>query len=130
VTAVSYSLEFRGYATPLDPGVLLGRGSAPSDDGCEALLETRVTLVGEDGFEQLGTISFGNGDAVRFRSRGLGVLSNGDDVRHGTAICDVESGCGRFAGAGGRITTSFLVSATGELTEDQLARIVLPEAEP
>jgi hypothetical protein len=119
----SYSLEFRGYATPLDPGVLIGRGSAPREDGGEALLETRVTLVGSDGFEQLGTISFGNGDAVRFRSRGLGVLADESGVRHGTAICDIESGCGRFEGAGGRITTSFLVSPTGELTDHHEAVI-------
>lgn len=123
MAAESYSLEFRGYATPLDPGVLIARGSAPNDGG-EALLETRVTFVGEDGFEQLGTISFGNGDAVRFRSRGLGVLSDGPEFRHGTAICDVESGCGRFEGAGGRITTSFLVSPTGELTDHQQGVIV------
>lgn len=119
MSALSYSFEFRGYATPLEPGVLIGRGRAPRDEGGEALLETRVTLVGEDGFEQLGTISFGNGDAVRFRSRGLGVISTDPDVRHGTAICDIESGCGRFEGAAGRITTSFIVSATGELTDHQ-----------
>lgn len=123
MAALSYSLEFRGYATPLDPGVLIGRGSAPQDGGSEALLETRVTLVGEDGFEQLGTISFGNGDAVRFRSRGLGVLGGIDRVRHGTAICDIESGCGRFEGAAGRITTSFFVSETGELTDHHEAVI-------
>ena len=123
MTPVSYSLEFRGHATPLDPGVLIGRASAPRDEGGEASLETRVTFIGEDGFEQLGTISFGNGDAVRFRSRGLGVLADAAGLRHGTAICDIESGCGRFEGAAGRITTSFLVSATGELTDHHEAVI-------
>ena len=121
---LSYALEFRGYATPLDPGVLIGRGCAPSGEGGEALLETRTTLVGDDGFEQLGTISFGNGDAVRFRSRGLGVLADDNaGTRHGTAICDIESGCGRFEGAAGRITTSFLVSPSGELTDRHQAVI-------
>ena len=68
-----YSLEFRGHATALAPEVLVTRASAPCEDG-EALLETRVTLLGGDEFELAGTVAFGAGNALRFRSLGRGVI--------------------------------------------------------
>ena len=150
MSALSYSLQFRGHATPLEPGVLIARASAPScalvttidgdgvhgsvepRDGGEALLELRLSLLGDErAFEQLGTVSFRNGDALRFRSLGPGVLARCavPNVRHGTAICEIDGGAGRLAGASGRIASSFLVSDTGELTEHQLAVLFLEPRE-
>jgi hypothetical protein len=121
------SLEFRGHATRLEPGVLLGRGSAPSDAGPDALLETRVSLLDGGDLEESGTISFGDGDALRFRTERPGSLANSPEpnLSCGSAICEIDGGSGRFEGAAGRITTSFLVSETGELTESQLAVVFL-----
>lgn len=131
MTALPYSLEFRGHATPLSPGVLLTRASAPSQlfspDG-EALLEARITLLDGDEFDLAGTIGFGNGTALRFRSLGRGLMGPSPDpgLRLGTAVCEVDGGSGRLATASGRITSSFLVSDTGDLTDHQLGLIFIP----
>ena len=43
------------------------------------------------------------------------------DLRQGTVVWTVEGGDGQFEGAFGLITSNFLLSATGDLTENQLA---------
>jgi hypothetical protein len=128
MTPLPYSLEFRGHATPLEPGVLVTRANAPAalfrPDG-EALLEARVTLLDGDAFELAGTIGFGSGDALRFRSLCRGQIGPSPEpgLRLGTAVCEIDGGSGRLASASGRITSSFLVSETGELTDHQLGLI-------
>lgn len=133
-----FSLEFRGYSTALSPGVITARGTDPNgalgsivDDGCEAQLERRLTFLDETSFEDVGTISLGAGNALRFRSIGLGSLgpSARPGLRQGTAAWIVDGGAGAFARASGRIVSNFLISDTGELTDRQLA-IVFLEEEP
>jgi hypothetical protein len=124
----TYSLEFRGHATPIEPSVLLTRASAPCDtaenDG-EALLEARVTLLDDNEFELAGTVAFGSGSALRFRSHGHGVIEPAPEpgLRLGAAICDIDGGSGELESASGRITSSFLISDTGELTEHQVGLV-------
>jgi hypothetical protein len=126
---VAFSLEFRGYSTALSPGVVTARATALTEafgDG-EALLERRLTFLSETTFEDAGTISFGNGSALRFRSVGLGTLgaSPAEGLRQGTAAWVVDGGSGTFAGASGRIVSNFLVSDAGELTDHQLGVLFL-----
>jgi hypothetical protein len=138
--AIAFSMEFRGHSTPLTPGVLAARASAPSGalvtridgdgvhgvfeprDGAEALLERRLTFLDESSFDEVGTISFGGGNALRFRSVGLGSLDASPDpaFRQGTAAWAIDGGAGAFAGARGRIVSNFLISDAGELTDRQL----------
>jgi hypothetical protein len=132
---IHFSIEFRGHSVALTPGVLTARATAPSggltaslDDG-EVLLERRLTFLSETSFEDAGTISFGNGNALRFRSVGLGSLGPSADpgLRQGTAAWVVDGGAGAFAGASGRIVSNFLVAAGGELTDHQLGVVFLQE---
>jgi hypothetical protein len=127
---MKYSLEFRGHATPLEPSVLLTRASAPRGEDCEALLEARVTLLEGGEFELAGTVGFGSGNALRFRSHGRGVIERSPEpgLRLGSAICDIDGGSGELESAAGRITSSFLISETGELTEHQLGLVFVPGA--
>jgi len=128
VVMTTYSAEFRGHATPLEPSVLLTRASAPcrafADDG-EALLEARVTLLDGDEFELAGTVAFGDGNALRFRSLRYGVIRPAPQsgFRLASAICEIDGGAGELKSASGRITSSFLVSDTGELTEHQVGLV-------
>jgi len=138
--SIAFSMEFRGHSTALTPGVLAAKASAPSGalatridgdgvhgvfeplDGDEALLECRLTFLDDSSFEEVGTISFGAGNALRFRSVGVGLLGPSPEhgLRQGTAAYDVDGGAGAFAGARGRIVSNFLVSESGELTDRQL----------
>ena len=138
--AIAFTMEFRGHSTPLQPGVVTTRATAPSGalvtridadgvhgafeavDGDEALLECRLTFVDESSFEEVGTISFGGANALRFRSVGFGSLDVSPDpaLRQGTAAWAIDGGAGAFAGARGRIVSNFLVAESGELTDRQL----------
>jgi hypothetical protein len=97
--------------------------------GEEAHLECRFTFFDESRFEEVGTISFGNGNTLRFRSAGTGLLlpCREPGLSHGVSAWDVDGGAGVFAGATGRIVSNFLLSDTGELTDHQLAVLFLPD---
>lgn len=138
--AIAFSMEFRGHSTPLTPGVLSARATGPSgahvtridsdgihgafepNDGAEALLERRLTFLNETTFEDAGTISFGDGNAVRFHSVGLGRLEPSPEpgLRQGTVAWVVDGGAGVLEHAAGHIVSNFLVSDRGELTDRQL----------
>jgi len=145
---VAFSMQFRGHSHRLSPGVLTARATAPSSalvteidaegvhghlellDGDEAHLECRLTFLDERRFEEVGTVSFGNGNALRFRSTGAGTLAPCHDpgLRHGTAAWEVDGGAGIFAGATGRIVSNFLLSDTGDLTDHHLGVLFLHRA--
>lgn len=85
-------------------------------------MESRVTLLDGDEFELAGTVGFGGGNALRFRSLGHGVIrpTPWAGMRLASVICEIDGGAGDLESASGRITSSFLVSDTGELTEHQV----------
>jgi hypothetical protein len=66
---------------------------------------------------------------VRFRSVGLGRLVECPDrnLRHGTVVHEVEGGNGQFERAEGLITSNFLISDTGEVTDNHLGLIFVHE---
>jgi hypothetical protein len=141
----AFSVHFRGHSIRLSPGVLTARATAPSGalvtvidasgvhgrleprDGEEAHLECRLTFLDESRFEEVGTISFGNGNTLRFRSAGTGILlpSGQPGLSHGVSAWEIDGGAGAFAGATGRIVSNFLLAETGELTDHQLGVLFL-----
>ncbi len=145
---VAFSMQFRGHSTGLSPGVLTARATAPSSalvteidaegvhghleprDGDEAHLECRLTFLDDSRFDEVGTISFGNGNTLRFRSAVAGTLGVSSDpgLRHGTVAWDVDGGAGSFTGATGRIVSNFLLSDTGDLTDHHLGVLFLHSA--
>ena len=143
VKPLAYSLQFRGTAVPVSPRVVELRATAPgsvlatsvgedgvtahihAEDGHEAVLRTRLVFRQDGSFDEDGSIVFGRGNVLRFRTRGLGRLSESPDphLRHGTAIREIFGGEGQFEGATGRITSNFFVSDTGELTDNHFGLI-------
>jgi hypothetical protein len=141
----AFSIHFRGYSIRLSPGVLTAQATAPScalvtqidadgvhghlepSGGGEAHLECRITLLDERRFEEVGTISFGNGNTLRFRTLGVGTLtdSGSPGLKHGASAWDIDSGAGVFAGATGRSVSNCLLSETGDLTDHQLGVLLL-----
>jgi hypothetical protein len=134
VQDVPYALELRGHATPVSPGVLLTRAHGVHTlfgAELEAVLEGRLSLLREDAFELAATIGLGDGSAIRLRTVEPGSLGDSGEtgLRAGTAVCEVDRGSGKLAGATGRIVSSFLLSDTGELTDTQAGVVHLAAAE-
>jgi hypothetical protein len=138
VKPITFSLQFRGQVAQSGEG-LRKQASAP---GCalvtsltaegpdghfvwargdeEALLESMLAFRDERRFEEVGTIVFALGNSLRIRGSGRLAPSADPDLRQGTVVWTIEGGDGHFEGASGLITSNFLLSATGDLTENQL----------
>jgi hypothetical protein len=142
---LTYALEFRGELV-LDGSALLKRASAPPcthvtrlvDDGIEsgfayddcgeeAFLEATLVPNGDGAFSETTTVDFGHGHVLHLRTIDDGRLADSADenLRHGTAVLEVVGGLGQFAGASGRITSNFVLSDTGDLTDNQLGLVFL-----
>lgn len=136
---ITFSLQFRGQVAQSGEGLrkqasapgcalvtsLTAEGPdghfvwAPGDE--EALLESTLAFRDERRFEEVGTIVFALDNSLRIRGRGRLAPSADPDLRQGTVVWSIDGGDGHFDGATGLITSNFLLSATGDLTENQLA---------
>ena len=142
-----YVLQFKGQAAPVEgrEGVLKAITSAPSCrvsttvtaegfrnelqpiEGEPARFESEVTLTGESTFLESGAIAFGEGSRLRFSTVGVGYLGPSADpkVSAGAVTWRIDGGEGQFAGATGLITSNFLVSDSGEVTDNHVGAIFL-----
>jgi len=143
VECAIYSLQLRGQAAEVAPGVLRAVTAAPSSalattvgregfegrlelvEGDDARFESEVAFSDETTFREEGTIDFGGGNRLRFRTVGVGWLGSSPEpeLRHGAVIWEVDGGDGRFVGAQGLITSNFFVSDTGDVTGNHLGVI-------
>lgn len=102
--------------TMVRPGVLDAELSAR-----RTRVATRLEFSDETTFRESGTIDFGNGDALRVDSLEGRLEQTADGrSRHGTSVLGVVEGTGRYAGATGRITSNFVLSPDGEVTDEQV----------
>ena len=90
----------------------------PADGGC-ASFESEVRITGDTSFQEQGTISMGK-SRLHFTTVGEGYLGGSPDpkVRHGSVIWRIDQGEGRFQGATGLITSNFVVTDQGEVTDN------------
>lgn len=143
-----YAMRFVGHAAPAGSAgsLLTAATTAPSSviasrvgsggltgtidavPGGEATFESKVTLTGETSFQEIGTISFGNGHRMWFSTVGSGYLGACADParKHGTVMWRVEGGEGQFAGASGLITSNFFVGANLAITDHHVGVLFLP----
>jgi hypothetical protein len=139
VKPATFSLQFRGQVAQSEGGLrkhasapgcalvtsLTAEGPdghfvwAPGDE--EALLASTLAFQDECRFEETGEIVFALGNSLRIRGRGRLAPSADPDLRQGTVVWRIDGGEGHFDGATGLITSNFLLSTTGDLTENQLA---------
>jgi hypothetical protein len=141
---LTYMLRFTRAATG-DPIAATGQTTTTViADGVSMTIEpgpgeaSYVTTVTPDDdpsrFTEAGTITFGPAggpDTLGFRTLGYGhLLGAGADpgMRQGMVLWAITGGGGAFEGAGGLVTSSFVVNpATGELRNDQAGTILLPD---
>ncbi len=135
VAPVTYALQFRGQISTAE-----GRATAATRASSTML----VSVVDRDGphgrFEGVGAgeaifhvaldhegpvegqVDFGGGTTLRVRAaeRHAAGPSSRSYLRHGAALLEVIEGTGRLHGATGWITSNFLLSDTGDLTDTHL----------
>lgn len=102
-------------------------------DGREATLDlTFAQPQDKTLFYESGTLSVGDDEdsTLTFSSIGAGTIDTSagkDGFTHGTVMYAIESGSGRLEGAGGRITSNFLIDlGSGELIDTHLGIVNLP----
>ena len=136
-----FALRFRGKgrAVPGVPGAREARTTASAETlttfvGSEwlraqiaegAVLEARVQRAEDGTFVEEGSITYGGAGTIRFETVSRGWYEPGvaPGTTMGAVIWRVTEGTGRFAGARGLITSSFSVSAEGDVIDDHVARI-------
>ena len=96
-----------------------------------AFVEAEIRLTGKDAFEGSGVLTFGE-DAehtIRFSSAKTGQLGPSalPGVLAGAVSWKVDGGAGRFASAGGFITSTFTLTDSGELNEYQCGLVFTPD---
>ena len=103
-------------------------GAVEAVAGERARLEARVERFGDGTFVEEGEITYGSAGAVTFTTQGRGWVApaTAPGAVYGAVVWTVTGGAGRFAGARGLITSNFAVSATGDVVDHQVARILLP----
>ena len=116
---ISFTLRFDGEVVALDGGRLWAESRATA--GIAEVLCRRELDVAEDGsVAETGVLSFGDDAAITFSARGRLGASPDPAVRHGTAVLEVTGGSGKLSGARGFVTSNFLLSETGGLTDHHL----------
>jgi hypothetical protein len=144
VHPITFSLQFRGQVTRLGDG-LRKEARAPgwalvtrlTPDGPaarfewasgedEALLESMLTFQDERRFDEEGAIVFALGHSLRIRGRGRLAPCADPELRQGSVVWRIAGGDGHFHRSSGLITSNFLLSASGDLTENQLAVVFAP----
>jgi hypothetical protein len=149
---VVFALEFRGRAGPVPGAEHLreARSAAASQTlstvlttdgvharvepaaGDTAVLEARVERFGDGTFVETGTITYGAAGSIAFETIGRGWVGPAPDGAGvvGGVLWRIREASDRLAGAQGLITSNFTVTPTGEVTDNQFARLYLPPAEP
>ena len=123
---VAFALHFRGEAVELDPGRMWVEARARLDGAAaefgaagetDAVCRRDFELTDDGSLLEKGEMRFGAASAITFSARGRLRASPDPRFRHGTAILEVTGGSGHLAGARGFVTSNFLLSDTGELTD-------------
>jgi hypothetical protein len=128
VEEIAYSKRFAGSVKDLARGAL-ARLERELPAGVS--LESEMVFADATTFRERGTIVFGPQGELHFRTLGTGHLAPSPDrgPRSGTVTWELDGGSGRFAGASGRITSTFSVTNEGEVADEQVGRIFLATPE-
>lgn len=145
---VLYAMRFTGQAevASADGNVLKAATRAPSSrltsvvspdglsgdlapiPGDEATFTSDVTFTGETSFLEVGSITFGEGNTLRFSTVGSGYLAPSADPtrKQGTVMWRIDRGEGQFAGASGLITSNFFVDEALGVVDHHCGVLLLP----
>jgi hypothetical protein len=121
---IAYSQRLVGRATPVSTGVVRRSERASSGD---FRLEAEALVSSEGAFREDATLVTPDGDVLRLRTLGTGLVveSTADGARLGTVTWEVDGGTGRWSNAAGRISSTFALSADGDVVDEQHGFVLL-----
>jgi hypothetical protein len=125
---IGYAQELTGRLTAIGPGMadldLCGAGATPL--GSSTRLTAQLWFATERSFRVWGTIAVSGREVLAVATLDRGDLADASHqgIRHGTAVLEA-TGVGALAGVRGRITSNFVVSADGEVTDEQMVVLFL-----
>jgi hypothetical protein len=120
---ITFAQRLCGRLTTIAPGVADLELSADTETPLGALtrLAARLTFADGRSFQDSGTVTVAGRDALAIATSGDGHLDDTPHagVRHGTAVLHV-TGLGALRGAHGRLTSNFVVTGDGRVTDRQV----------
>lgn len=128
--AITFAQQLSGRLTAVGPGLadleLAAEGATPL--GAVMRIAVRLSFVTEHRFRGRGTLAVAGNDALAIATVDNGHLIDTRDggARHGTAVLDAI-GLGPLAGAHGRITSNFVVTRDGRVTDQQVLVLFRPQ---
>jgi len=124
-----FTAMLSGSAAPVEgrENTFRAQTSGKGSQGEDVTFESEVVLSG-DSFLEFGRISYAGRGAVRFNTMGAGHIgpSPVSGLSYGAVDWRVIEGDGEFQGATGIITSNFTFSETGQVVDNQYARIFTP----
>ena len=140
-----YAMQFEGQATPANSAGTVMKattraascsitstvgenglaGQITPTAGGAVTFESEVSFTGENSLVEHGTIHFGRAGVIHFSTVGEGYLGTCADpaLKHGCISWKIDSGEGQFDGASGLITSNFVVTETGAVTDNHFGVI-------
>jgi hypothetical protein len=102
-----FAMELKGNAAPVEgrEGTFRAQTTGRGPNGETVKFDSRVVL-GNEGFDETGSIDYGGGGKVRFRTVGVGYIepSPVPELQYGAVIWRITEGEGSLIGASGYIT--------------------------
>jgi len=121
---IAYSQRLVGRVRPVSQGVVR-RSEATASSAYR--LETEAVIAHEGVFRESGTL-IASGGELRLRTIGTGLLVDAvGGGRLGNVTWEVDGGTGRWANASGRISSTFVQNAAGDVVDEQHGFLVLLE---
>ncbi len=123
---IVFSMELKGKGVPVEgrENTFHVETSGTGPQGETVTFESEVVMT-DAGFDEAGTIRYGERGSLKFNSVGTGHMAPSpvSGVNHGTIMWLVTEGDGEFSGASGLITANFTFSEQGDVVDNQYVRI-------
>ena len=121
-----HALRFRGTVERAGPdGNVLRVTGGAKEDG--AWLDAELILTGASTYQEVGSVRFATrSHGIRYGTIGNGHLERAADGQpcRGGAVCRIDGGEGRNAGACGLVASLFGIDESGEITVFLIALVV------
>ena len=126
---IVFTTESKGKGVPVDgkENTFHVECSGTGPKGEAVAFESEVVL-GDDGFDEYGTINYAGRGSLKFETVGKGHMgpSPVEGLNHGAVVWKITGGDGEFSGATGLITSNFTFSAEGDVVDNECVWIYTP----